>query len=101
MGSPCSTICAIIRLIKKIAKMPIRECNSHLGLTIGVPNRPRSKKSIWCQKFVDNVGSGGGAGTLRWGPQAPNSLVHRAKEKLPLFFKNQKFIDDFPLGCQL
>ena len=59
--------------------MPIRECNSHLWLTIGVPNRPPSKKSIWCQKFVDNMGSGGGAGTLRWGPQAPKSLVHRAK----------------------
>ena len=55
--------------------MPIRECNSHLWLTIGVPNRPRSKKSIWCQKFGNNMGPGGGAGTLRWGPQAPKSLV--------------------------
>ena len=56
--------------------MPIRECNSHLWLTIDVPNRPPSKKSIWCQKFGNNMGPGGGAGTLRWGPQAPKSLVH-------------------------
>ena len=81
--------------------MPIRECNSHLWLTIGVPNRPPSKISIWCQKFGDNVGPGGGAGTLRWGPQAPKSLVHGAKGrslrvkltkngKIPIFFKRSK-----------
>ena len=44
----------------------------------GVPNRPPREKSIWCRKFGDGVGPGGGAGTLRWGPQAPKSLVHGA-----------------------